>query len=164
MADKTTQLLLELAIGWEMQACDLYAKFAKLFSHEPKVSAFWKQLSKDESRHKEVLKDFLKEIPREKLLAELGNEQQKSVVRVERLINEATTSKIQTLDDAYELARQLETSEINKVFKMLVNDYMPDKEGHKFILADVKEHVEMFVKFGKEYTQSHRRRINVRSV
>jgi rubrerythrin len=164
MAEKTIQVLFELAINWETQAYDLYAKFAKLFSHEPKVSAFWKQLSKDESRHRKVLKGFLKEIPGEKLLAEMGNEEQRSVIRVEGLINEATTSKIQTLDDAYELAHQLETSEINKVFKMLVNHYMPDKEGHKFILSDVKEHIEMLVKFGKEYTQSQRRRINVRSI
>jgi rubrerythrin len=164
MADKTIQLLFELAINWETQAYDLYAKFAELFSHEPKVSAFWKQLSKDESRHRKVLKDFLKEIPREKLLAEMGSEQRKSVIRVEGLINEATSSKIQTLDDAYELAHQLETSEINKLFKMLVNNYMPDKEGHKFILSDVKEHIEMLMKFGQEYTQSRRRRINVHSI
>jgi rubrerythrin len=163
MAEKTIQLLLELAINWETQAQDLYANFAKLFSHEPKVSAFWKQLSKDESRHRKVLKDFLNEIPREKLLAEMGNEQRTSVIRVEVLIKEATGSKIQTLDDAYELAHQLETSEINTLFKLLVNEYLPDEEGHKFILSDVNEHIEMLMKFGKEYTQSQRRRINVRS-
>jgi rubrerythrin len=163
MAEKTIQLLFELAINWETQAQDLYAKFSKLFSHEPKVSAFWKQLSKDESRHSQVLKDFLKEIPREKLLAAMGNEHWNSVIRVEGLINEATTSKIQTLDDAYELAHQLETSEINKLFNMLVNEYLPDEEGHKFILSDVKEHIEMLMKFGKEYTPTQRRGINVHS-
>ena len=161
MAEKTMQLLLELAINWETQAQDLYAKFAKLFNHEPKVSAFWKQLSKDESRHRKVLKDFLNEIPREKLLAEMGNEQRNSVIRVEGLIKEAGSSKIETLEDAYELAHQLETSEINTLFKMLVNEYLPDEEGYKFILSDVNEHIEMLMKFGKEYTQSQRRRINV---
>lgn len=164
MVEKTIQLLFELAINWETQAQDLYEEFAKLFSHEPKVSAFWKQLSKDESRHSKVLKDFLKEIPREKLFAAMGDEQRNSVSRIEKLINEATTSKIQTLDDAYELAHQLETSEMNKLFTMLVNQYLPDKEGHKFILSDVKEHIEMLMKFGKEYTQSQRRRIPVRNI
>ena len=164
MAEKTVHLLFELAINWETQAHDLYAKFAKLFSHEPKVSAFWIQLSKDESRHRKILKDFLKEIPRVKLLEKMGNEQRESVTRVEGLIKEATITKIQTLDDAYELAHQLETSEINKLFTMLVNQYLPDKEGHTFILSDVKEHIEMLMKFGKEYTQSQRRLIRVRSI
>ena len=163
MAEKTIQLLLELAINCETQAHDLYVTFANLFSHEPKVSAFWKQLSKDESRHRKILKDFLKEMPREKLLAEMGDEQRNSVSRIAGLMKEATSSKIQTLDDAYELAHQLETSEINSLFKMLVNEFLPDEEGHKFILSDVNEHVDMLMKFGKEYTQSQRRRINIRS-
>ena len=51
MPEKTTQVLFELAINWETQARDLYANFANLFNHEPKVSAFWIQLSKDESWH-----------------------------------------------------------------------------------------------------------------
>lgn len=57
MPDKTIQALFELAINWETQAHDLYANFAKLFNNEPKVSAFWIQLSKDESGHIVVLKD-----------------------------------------------------------------------------------------------------------
>jgi len=57
----------------------------------------------------------------------------------------------------------LETSEINKLFNMLVNEYLPDEEGHKFILSDVKEHIEMLMKFGKEYTLTQRRGINVHS-
>jgi len=164
MPEKTIQALLELAINWETQARDLYANFANLFNHEPKVSAFWIQLSKDESGHIDVLKDILNKTPTEKLLMEVSNEQWNSVTRVEVLIKEASTRKIQTLDDAYELAHQLEMSEVNTVFKILVNDYLPDEEGHKFILSDVKEHIDRLMKFGKEYTQSQKRRINVHSI
>jgi len=164
MPEKTIQALLELAINWETQARDLYANFANLFNHEPKVSAFWIQLSKDESGHIDVLKDILNKTPTEKLLMEVSNEQWNSVTRVEVLIKEASTRKIQTLDDAYELAHQLEMSEVNTLFKILVNDYLPDEEGHKFILSDVKEHIDRLMKFGKEYTQSQKRRINVHSI
>lgn len=164
MPEKTIQALLELAINWETQARDLYANFANLFNHEPKVSAFWIQLSKDESGHIDVLKDILNKTPTEKLLMEVSNEQWNSVTRVEVLIKEASTRKIQTLDDAYELAHQLEMSEVNTLFKILVNDYLPDEEGHKFILSDVKEHIDRLMKFGKEYTQSEKRRINVHSI
>jgi rubrerythrin len=163
MAEKTIHLLFELAINWETQAHELYANFAKLFSHEPKVSAFWKQLSKDESRHRKILIDFLKEIPRVKLLEEMSKEQRNTVMRIEGLIKSADITKIQTLDDAYELAHQLETSEINTLFKMLVNHYLPDDEGHEFILSDVNEHIEMLMQFGKAYTQSQRRLIYTRS-
>jgi rubrerythrin len=164
MPEKTIQVLFELAINWETQARDLYADFANLFSHEPMVSAFWIQLSKDESGHIDVLKDILNTISTEKRLMEVGKEQWTSVARVEGLIKEASTRKVLTLDDAYELAHQLEMSEVNTLFKILANDYLPDEEGHKFILSDVKEHIVRLMKFGKEYTQSQKRRINVRSI
>jgi rubrerythrin len=164
MPEKTIQALLELAINWETQARDLYANFANLFNHEPKVSTFWIQLSRDESWHIDVLKDILNKISIEKCLMKVSNKQWNSVTRVEGLIKEASTSKIQTLADAYELAHQLEMSELNTLFKILVNDYFPDEKGHKFILSDVTEHIERFMKFGKEYTQSQKRHINVHSI
>jgi rubrerythrin len=164
MPEKTIQALFELAINWETQARDLYANFANLFNHEPKVSAFWIQISKDEAEHIDVLKDILNKISTEKRLMEVGNEQWNSVTRVEGLIKEASTKKVLTLEDAYEVAHQLEMSEVNTLFKMLVNDYLPDEEGHKFILSDVKEHIDRLMQFGKEYTQSQKRRITVRNI
>jgi rubrerythrin len=165
MPEKTVQMLFELAINWETQAHDLYTNFANLFNHEPNISAFWIQLSEDESGHIDVLKDILKKTPTEKLLTAVRNaEQWNYVTRVEGLIKDASTKKIQTLDDAYELAHQLEISEINTMFKMLVKEYLPDEEGHKFILSDFNEHIVRFMKFKKEYTQSEKRRINVRSI
>jgi len=47
---------------------------------------------------------------------------------------------------------------------MLVYDYLPDEEGHKFILSDVKEHIDRLMQFGKEYIKSQKRRINIRSI
>jgi len=161
MYEKTIQLIFELAINWETQARDLYANFAKLFNHEPKVSAFWIQLSKDESQHIVVLKDILNKLSTEKRLMKIGNEQWTSVTRVEGLIKEAITRKVSTLDDAYELAHQMEMSELNTLFKLFVNDYHPYEEGKKFILSNVKEHIERLMKFGKEYTQSEKMRIKV---
>jgi rubrerythrin len=164
LTKKTLQHLFELAINWETQARDLYAKFANLFNHEPKVSAFWIQLSKDESGHIDVLKDMVKKISKEKLLMEVSNEQWNSVTRVEGLIKEATTKEVNTLSDAYEMAHQLEMSELNTLFKIFVKDYLPDEEGHKFIMADVTEHIDKLMTFEKEYTQSQRRHINVHSI
>ena len=164
MAERTIQPLFELAINWETQAHDLYVNFANLFNHEPKVSAFWIRLSQDESRHIDVLKDTLEMMPKENLLTEVGIEQWNSVSRVERLMKDASMSKVKTLDDAYELAHQLEISEVNTLFKFLVNNYFPDERGQKFILSEVSEHVERLTRFGREYTQSHRRLINTRSI
>ena len=161
MDEKTIQLIFELAINWETQARDLYSNFAKLFNHEPKVSEFWIQLSKDESRHIVVLKDILNTLSTEKRLMEISNELWTSVTRVEGLIKEATTRKVSTLDDAYELAHQLERSELNTLFKLIVNDYHTDEKVKKFILSDITEHIERLMKFGQEYTQSEKMHIKV---
>jgi rubrerythrin len=160
MPEKTLQVMFELAINWETQARDLYVNFTGLFRDEPKVSAFWRQLSQDESDHIYVLKNILNKIPAEKLLAELNNEQWNAVIRVEGLMKEASTRKVKTLNDAYEVAHELETSEINTLFKMVVNDCLPDDKGHAFI-ADVTEHIAKLISFGDEYTLSERRHINI---
>ncbi|MFH2020196.1 MAG: ferritin family protein [archaeon] len=164
MPDKTLQVLCELMIDWESQARDLYLKFANLFSNDPKISEFWLQLSKDESRHIDILKDILNKIPREKLLMDVSNEKWNSLTRVEGLIKEVSSKKIQTLNDAYEMAHQLETSEMNILLKMLVNEYLPDEEGYKFIFSDVTEHIEKLMRFGKEYQLSQRKHINSRNI
>jgi rubrerythrin len=164
MPEMNIQMLFEHAISWETRARDLFADFANLFSHEPKVSSFWIQLSKDESGHIGVLRDILGKMPTAKRLMTVSNEQWNSVTQVEELINEASRRKVLTLDDAYELAHQIETSEVNALFKMLVTDYLPDEKGHKFILSEVTEHIEKLMRFGKKYTQSHRRLINARSI
>jgi rubrerythrin len=164
LTTKTLQHLFELAINWETQAHDLYIKFANLFEHVPKVSGFWIQLSKDESGHIDVLKDMLKKISKEKLLMEVSNEQWNSVTRVEGLIKEATTKEVNTLSDAYEMAHQLEMSEVNTLFKILVNDYLLDKERHHFILSDVSKHINKLMAFGKEYTQLQRRHIKAHKI
>jgi hypothetical protein len=164
MPEMNIQMLFEHAISWETRARDLFADFVNLFSHEPKVSSFWIQLSKDESGHIGVLKDILGKMPTAKRLMTVSNEQRNSVTQVEELIKEASMRKVLTLDDAYELAHQIETSEVNALFKMLVTDYLPDEEGHKFILSEVTEHIEKLMRFGKKYAQSHRRLINARSI
>jgi rubrerythrin len=163
MTGNTIQLLFELAIQWETQAHDLYMKFSGLFDHEPKVSAFWSELAKDESGHIDVLKDLLKKLPPERLLMKVDNTQWTAVTRVEGLIKEALTRKIITLNDAYEMAHQLEMSEVNTLFKMLMGDHLPEAEGHKLILSDVTEHIGRLIKFGNEYSQLRRMRINARS-
>ena len=38
------------------------------------------------------------------------------------------------------------------------------RKGHKFIVSQVTEHIERLMRFGKEYTQSHRKLINARSL
>lgn len=164
MPEKTIQALFERAIRWETQARDLYSNLANLFSHEPEVTEFWKQLSKDESGHVRILKEILNKIPTEKRLVEVSTEQWNSVTRVEELIKEASARKILTLNDAYELAHDLETSEVNALFKMIVIEYIPAQEGHKLILSQVGEHIDKLMTFGREYAQSHRRLINAHSI
>ena len=163
MPEKTFQVLFELAIDWETHARDSYENFANIFSHEPKVSAFWRQLAKDESGHLKVLKNILQTISKEKLSAELDNMQWNAVIQVEGLINETSTRKVETLNDAYELAHSLETSEINTLFKMVVNDCLPEDQGDRF-MGDVNQHVHKLLQFGQEYTLSQRRGIRVHSI
>ena len=161
MSDKNIQMLFERAMSWETKARDFYINLANLFRHEPRVSEFWLQLSEDEAGHIELLKETLDLIPMKERFVDVDDKQWNVVLQVDEFLKEASNTKILTLDDAYELAHQIENSEVNAVFRLLAIDSAPEKQMQQFILTQLTEHVDRLSKFGKQFTQDNRKSISV---
>ncbi len=156
--------LFERAMAWESAARDLYAMMAQWFPQEPRASCFWQELSGDESRHVEFLRETRAALSGDQLSAPLGQKESEIARQVEALLKRVRAEELETLDDAYELAHDLESSEINLVFRMLAVDTLADPERQNFLLTQVNEHLERLKRFSKDFKVIQRKLIPIRRV
>ena len=56
-----------------------------------------------------------------------------------------------TLNDAYETAHELETSEINTVFTFIMKKFLPWEKRKEFLNAEFKEHQDKLIAFNKNF-------------
>ncbi len=149
--DLTIGEILERAIRIEKTVADLYAIFAKRFSHVPGMSDFWSDLRRDEIGHMGELRIVYESVPAEKLSAPESRAISISVHRAMASVQENCLSKVKTLDDAYEIAHSLEFSEINAIFEYLTMDMVSPSSRREMIMYQVDEHQQKFVDFDKRY-------------
>jgi putative tricarboxylic transport membrane protein len=125
--------VLDLLVRLEGSAQRLYASFAERFQDRPTLAESWQRLSEDEGRHLGTLslcRDMITKTPpfQSRLLhlrggavpdgLELqGVEISRLLQRVEQGIRESRSGTV-GLDDAFEIALALETSEIHEIYAL----------------------------------------------
>lgn len=149
--DLTVREVLERAIQIEKSVADLYAIFAKRFSHIPGMSDFWIDLRRDEIGHMGELRTIYESLPEEKLCSAESRAISASVNRAMESVEGECISKIKTLDDAYQIAHDLEFSEINTIFKYLTIDLVSPPLRAEIITYQVDEHEQKLEDFDKLY-------------
>ena len=164
MSTQTMDWLFERAIAWESVARDLYATMAQWFPQEPRASRFWEELSADESRHIDFLRETRDGLSPDQLAAVLGSKELEMARQVEAMLGRVRAEELTTLHDAYELAHDLENSEINLVFRMLTVDLLADRERQDFLLTQINEHLNRLNRFSREFKVRHRKLIPIRKV
>lgn len=162
MAAQTMEWLFERAMAWESVARDLYARMARWFPQEPRVSRFWEELSADESQHMDFLQETRDGLSRDQLAALLRQKELEIAQQVEAVLGRIRSEELVTLDDAYELAHDLENSEINLVFRMLAVESLADRGRQDFLLTQINRHLERLQRFSREFKVRHRKLIPIR--
>ncbi len=120
-SENTIERLFELAIEFEYKTADVYKRFAKLFPHVPRLPAFWQGLHDDEIQHVITLQNVRELLTLEQRLACPPTEIWESVVKIQRIITRDLFRSIKNLNDAYELAHELEFIEANTLFSFLTS-------------------------------------------
>jgi len=163
-AEKPVEDFILQAIEAENLAHDIYVQFSQMFFHIPGVSRFWQDLAYDEAKHAYTLKKTRQTLTTEqrsipadpKLLCRLTN--------TIALLKRVSLDAVRTLDGAYEIAHELEFSELNYIFKCVVNDFMTQEEGEQFVVRTIDEHQRKLVDFTDHFGDRHwRRHIQARS-
>lgn len=155
----TTSDLFALAIAAEKAAMTFYQGLALSFLKLPEAAQFWEDLSRDEALHMQQLieiRDTLSEI-------QLGETADPSLVEtaqneLKRFAEKFDLKAVITLDDAYDIAYELEYSEVNEVFQALVSRYVSSDTRTCFVLSHIREHVSKLEDFSKRIADAETRR------
>jgi hypothetical protein len=137
----TVAALFELAITAEKAAAHFYEGLSRVFRSEPAVAACWKGLMADELSHAEQLAGILAALPQADRSAEsdagIYERAAENLRRFSLLLN---VRYIHHLEDAYDIAYELEYSEVNQIFQGLLTDYAQRPVDPDFALNLIRDH------------------------
>ncbi len=139
--DATVMELFEKAIAAEKLAEELYHRLAALFTHEPDVAEFWEQYAEEEVGHARWLARYRDQLSLETLSQPADPETLAAAKRALRLSIERRLQNIETLEDAYQLANELESSETNAVFEFVITNFSKEDESRDFLRAQLQDHI-----------------------
>jgi hypothetical protein len=160
---ETVDTLFDYAIELEKAAEDLYRNMAQLFSTEPKVVRFWEQYANEERGHAAYLERVRKAMSPD----ELSKPAKKSIlVQAHRSLqgtSQVDLRKVRNLEDAYQLALDVENSETNAIFDFMISNFSTGElaKSYKFLKMQLNLHVtKMEREFPAPYkSRSHREKL-----
>lgn len=129
------------AIELEHKAAEVYTRLAEKFEHEPRVAAFWREYAAEERIHAQALVSIRAKMEPEVLAQEADIRIMNYARKAMALAVDETVDAITNLDEAYELANDLEVGETNAIFEFLITEYEVAKEARGFLRSQLKEHV-----------------------
>lgn len=151
--------LFTIVAAAERAAMNFYKGLARSFSYVPRVSIFWEDMMRDEAFHIQELMDIRNMLTDEQLFEPAD----RSIINtakneLERLAEKFDLKAVVTLDDAYEIAYELEYSEVNMVFRAIVSKFVLSEIRSKFVLSQIREHVSKLEYFSKSIANPENRR------
>ncbi|MBI5640873.1 MAG: hypothetical protein HZA17_10645 [Nitrospirae bacterium] len=151
--------LFRRAISIEKKAGVFYQGLSKKFSNHPAVSDFWKTMMHDEAEHAGILQNILDSLSEERREETVDvSVMNISKEEVDYFSSVYSLLRIETLDDAYELAFRLESSEINSKVQSLISNYVPSEKRASLILSVLKDHISRLDDFSKLFGNEERRK------
>jgi rubrerythrin len=138
----TVKTLLEVAIRLETAAQEFYEGLAARFAHHPEVAAFWRVIAGEEAGHRDRLKEWGASVPADRLSRAADAKMLRLGEKLLATRADARLDDVRTLDDAYETAHELESSEINAIFRFFINEFGRDPGVITILMQDLDQHAE----------------------
>ena len=138
----TIGTLLKVAVGLEDAARRFYEGLAERFSHCPEVAEFWRLMAADEICHKDRLTEWAASLDHTRLSQSVDAQM---LLMAEKLLGTSVDDLLDqtsNLDDAYETAHDLESSETNVIFRFFIQEFAGDRRVTAALRHDLDEHVE----------------------
>ena len=148
--------LFDIAIYLEEAGEGVYEHWKNLFSHRPEVANFWKEYQEEEVHHA----DLLRKIKANLTIEQLAQPADEAIYKTALAFQEGTKKMrvdVDTLDEALEMAAQIENSEINTILEFLVTHFSEEESTKEMVHLQMREHVEKLNNlspvniFGKDY-------------
>ncbi len=159
----TYRSLIERAIVLERSVCDLYRHLADAFTAHDAISEFWRAMAIDESAHEELLRSALAHTPAAQLALPVPECHAHLVPQAERELDDALAETMRTLDDAFEMAHRIESSEVNRIVELVLAGPLETDVTRALIRSQFDEHLGRLYSFGRQHDRALRRSIAMES-
>ena len=140
---ETISELFDYAIKLERATETLYRACEKLFAHSPEVALFWKRYGDEENGHALYLERIKANLEAERLAAPADVKMIWAARECLMASSLERLDQVQNLEDAYQLALELENSETNTIFEFMVHNFSKDEltRSRKFIHTQLTTHI-----------------------
>ncbi len=162
-AAATVDDLIALALRLEYASEALYLGMEAKFRDYPEVAAFWRRYAAEEVGHARWLERLQKVSGAEQLATETDPRVMQMAVKMSEFSVESALKHVQTLEDAYELATDVENSETNAIFEFLIMNYYTDPDTVAFLRTQLREHINRLVTSMPDAYQSREARQSVKA-
>lgn len=143
--------LLQKSIMIEEKTANIYSTFAERFSNEKKVVDLWSEMERDELSHVKFFQRLYDRSDEALLNSDVDIMISRQVNGMMAFLEKDHMSKVDNLDDAYELAHELEFYETNCVVKILEMEMIPKKLKSEFLYASLMIHQTRITMFQNNY-------------
>lgn len=137
----TTSELINVAIAAENAARDIYLAFSRMFRHRSDVADFWRTMANDEEEHARVLARVHGVVSIEGLTCPVDARVAAKAYQLQSIDIDAMIGTVKNLNDAYQTAYMLESSEVNTVFNFLAINFLPKDESYNILSMYIDPHM-----------------------
>ncbi len=138
--------LFQLAIALEHSAEAFYCGLTIKFAHETEIAAFWEKFEREESGHARWLEKLVDRLSEDRLRGKAPAELLASARRLLQTSPETLLAEISNLEEAYQVAIEMENSETNLIFDTLITDFAVSSQAVQFLKVQLKEHAVRIVR------------------
>ena len=143
--------LIDTAIAGEDAARKVYLGFTHKFIARPDVSDFWQTMADDEAEHGRILSRVHRRVPAGELGTVVDADLAKRANRLKGLDIHQLVNSVVNLDDAYRIAYDLESSEVNTIFSFLTMRFLSADESYAIISATIDRHLLRLAEFSHTF-------------
>lgn len=143
--------MIDAAIAAEGAARKVYLGFTHKFLSFPEVSEFWQTMADDESDHARILSSLQMHITEADRHAPIDARMAEKAHALDKLNVAALLNSVKNLDDAYRIAYDMESSEINTVFNFLTIHFLTQDESYDIISATIDRHLLRLAEFSRKF-------------
>ncbi len=146
---ETTGKAILLAASFEKRAADFYQMLSTRFDYLPEVASFFDEMSHEEREHEIAIISVYKTLASSHLAEPPSQELCDGVLTVSSLLDQILKHEISNLNDAYEIAHQLEFSEMNTLLKFVLVTGLPEQKRTELTAVPIEEHQEKLLDFDR---------------
>lgn len=140
---ETIGQLFEYAIALERAAEALYRQFSEMFSDYHEVALFWKRYADEEKGHAAYLERVREAASAQRLSCSADGSVLQRAHKAMSRAAQIELNKIHTLEDAHQLATELENAETNAIFEFMIVNFSTEElaVSHQFLRTQLKTHI-----------------------